>query len=154
MKAVVLGAAAGGGFPQWNSNAEACRRARAGDAKAIARTQASLAVSGDGERWFLMTTMPHLGHPGEVLIVHTDVTEHHRMEEITARHVPNDPLTGLPNQQLFCGHLEQALDRARRAQSQVGLLYLDLDHFRHVNEKLGRAVGDQVLRSQEIVARP
>ena len=31
MRAVVLGAAAGGGFPQWNSNAEACRRARAGD---------------------------------------------------------------------------------------------------------------------------
>ena len=119
----------------------------------------------DGERWFLMTTMPHLGHPGEVLIVHTDVTEHHRMEEITARHVPNDPLTGLPNQQLFCGHLEQALDRARRAQSQVGLLYLDLDHFRHVNEKLGRAVGDQVLRltarrleevlrASEVVSRP
>ena len=51
MKAVVLGAAAGGGFPQWNSNAEACRRARAGDVKAMARTQASLAVSGDGERW-------------------------------------------------------------------------------------------------------
>lgn len=60
MKAVVLGAAAGGGFPQWNSNAEACRRARAGDAKAIARTQASLAVSGDGERWFLVNASPDL----------------------------------------------------------------------------------------------
>ena len=120
----------------------------------------------DGDRWFLMTTMPHPGgHAGEVLIVHSDVTEHHRMEEITARHVPHDPLTGLPNQQLFCGHLEQALDRARRAQAQVGLLYVDLDHFRRVNDNLGRSVGDQVLRltarrleevlrSQEIVSRP
>ena len=43
MKAVVLGAAAGGGFPQWNSNAEACRRARAGDRAAAPRTHASLA---------------------------------------------------------------------------------------------------------------
>ena len=60
MRAVVLGAAAGGGFPQWNSNAEACRRARAGDARAMSRTQASLAVSGDGERWFLINASPDL----------------------------------------------------------------------------------------------
>src|SRR5260221_13204001 len=60
MKAVVLGAAAGGGFPQWNSNAEACRRARAGDADAMPRSQASLAVSGDGERWFLINASPDL----------------------------------------------------------------------------------------------
>ena len=60
MKAVVLGAAAGGGFPQWNSNADACRRARAGDAKAMSRTQASLAVSGDGVRWFLINASPDL----------------------------------------------------------------------------------------------
>ena len=60
MKAVVLGAAAGGGFPQWNSNAEACRRARAGDAEPSPRTQASLAVSGDGERWFLINASPDL----------------------------------------------------------------------------------------------
>ncbi|WIM10261.1 MAG: Coenzyme PQQ synthesis protein B [Enhydrobacter sp.] len=60
MRAVVLGAAAGGGFPQWNSNTEACRRARAGDGKAMPRTQASLAVSGDGERWFLVNASPDL----------------------------------------------------------------------------------------------
>jgi pyrroloquinoline quinone biosynthesis protein B len=60
MKAVVLGAAAGGGFPQWNSNAEACRRARAGEPGATARSQASLAVSGDGERWFLINASPDL----------------------------------------------------------------------------------------------
>jgi pyrroloquinoline quinone biosynthesis protein B len=60
MKAVVLGAAAGGGFPQWNSNAEACRRARAGDPAALPRTQASLAVTGDGERWFVFNASPDL----------------------------------------------------------------------------------------------
>jgi pyrroloquinoline quinone biosynthesis protein B len=60
VRAVVLGAAAGGGFPQWNSNAEGCRRARSGDPDAKRRTQASLAVSGDGERWFLINASPDL----------------------------------------------------------------------------------------------
>ena len=56
--AVVLGAAAGGGFPQWNSNAPGCRRARAGDPAARSRTQASLAVSVDGERWVVLNASP------------------------------------------------------------------------------------------------
>src|SRR5882757_1742535 len=60
MKALVLGAAAGGGFPQWNSNATACNRARRGDPAARARTQASLAVSNDGEHWFLFNASPDL----------------------------------------------------------------------------------------------
>ena len=60
MLAVVLGTAAGGGFPQWNSNAEPCRRARALDPAVRARTQASLAVSRDGERWFLLNASPDL----------------------------------------------------------------------------------------------
>lgn len=58
--AVVLGAAAGGGFPQWNSNSEACRRARAGDPAAPARSQASLAVSANGTSWYLLNASPDL----------------------------------------------------------------------------------------------
>lgn len=60
MQARVLGAAAGGGFPQWNSNAAGCRRARAGDPHAKPRTQASVAISADGDRWFLLNTSPDL----------------------------------------------------------------------------------------------
>ena len=61
MLAAVLGAAAGGGFPQWNSNAPACQRARRGDARALPRTQASLAVSGDeGKSWVLLNASPDL----------------------------------------------------------------------------------------------
>jgi pyrroloquinoline quinone biosynthesis protein B len=57
---VVLGAAAGGGFPQWNSNAPGCRRAREGDTAAKPRTQASLAVSADGSSWFLLNAAPDM----------------------------------------------------------------------------------------------
>ena len=61
MRAIVLGAAAGGGFPQWNSNAPACRRARAGDPSARPRTQASLAITGrDGGDWLLINASPDL----------------------------------------------------------------------------------------------
>jgi pyrroloquinoline quinone biosynthesis protein B len=60
MQAIVLGAAAGGGFPQWNSAAPGCRRARSGDPAAKARTQASLAVSADGRSWVLFNAAPDL----------------------------------------------------------------------------------------------
>ncbi len=58
IRAVVLGAAAGGGFPQWNSNAPGCRRARAGAARA--RSQASLAVSANEDDWFVLNASPDL----------------------------------------------------------------------------------------------
>ncbi len=60
MKVLVLGSAAGGGFPQWNSDAPGCRRARGGDPAARPRTQASIAVSADGARWTLLNASPDL----------------------------------------------------------------------------------------------
>jgi pyrroloquinoline quinone biosynthesis protein B len=60
VRILVLGSAAGGGFPQWNSNAAACRRARRRDPAAKPRTQTSLAVSADGEAWFLLNASPDI----------------------------------------------------------------------------------------------
>lgn len=60
MRVIVLGAAAGGGFPQWNCNSPASRRARAGDDLARPRTQASLTVSGDDASWILLNASPDL----------------------------------------------------------------------------------------------
>ncbi len=60
LRAIVLGAAAGGGFPQWNSAGPGCLRARAGDSAAPARSQASLAVSADGARWVVLNASPDL----------------------------------------------------------------------------------------------
>ena len=62
----VLGAAAGGGFPQWNANSEACRRARSGDPAARGATQASIAVSADERRWFIINASPDLRQQIEV----------------------------------------------------------------------------------------
>ena len=56
-----------------------------------------------------------------------------------------DPLTGLPGRLLQRAHLVHALKRATRMGTQVAVLYLDLDDFDDVNERLGRELGDQVL---------
>src|SRR5580704_12137390 len=60
LSALVLGAAAGGGFPQWNCGCRLCRLARAGDPRVRPATQASVAVSGDGENWILVGASPAL----------------------------------------------------------------------------------------------
>ena len=57
---LILGAAAGGGFPQWNSNDAIARRARADDPKVPPRTQSSIAVSADGKQWVLFNASPDL----------------------------------------------------------------------------------------------
>jgi pyrroloquinoline quinone biosynthesis protein B len=60
MRVKVLGSAAGGGFPQWNCACPNCRALRAGTFRGKARTQAQVAVSGDGVSWFLLGTSPDL----------------------------------------------------------------------------------------------
>ncbi len=58
MKVVLLGTAAGGGFPQWNCWCPRCRVARADPSRAQPRSQSSVAVSADGARWFLLNASP------------------------------------------------------------------------------------------------
>jgi pyrroloquinoline quinone biosynthesis protein B len=60
LTAIVLGSAAGGGYPQWNCRCPVCRLAWEKDARVKPRTQASLAVSADGERWVLLNASPDL----------------------------------------------------------------------------------------------
>ncbi|MCI0600527.1 MAG: pyrroloquinoline quinone biosynthesis protein PqqB [Beijerinckiaceae bacterium] len=60
MRILVLGSAAGGGFPQWNCACPVCRLAWKGDARVKPRSQSSLAVSADGERWLLLNASPDL----------------------------------------------------------------------------------------------
>jgi pyrroloquinoline quinone biosynthesis protein B len=60
LRILVLGSAAGGGYPQWNCRCPVCELAWAGDRRVFSRTQSSLAVSADGERWLLLNASPDL----------------------------------------------------------------------------------------------
>lgn len=63
-----------------------------------------------------------------------------------ARMAHYDPLTGLPNRALLYDRLQQVLAQARRRDTQVGMLFMDLDDFKHINDTLGHEAGDEALR--------
>lgn len=58
----------------------------------------------------------------------------------------HDALTTLPNRLLFRDRLAQAIAKAKRSQKHIGVLFIDLDHFKEINDSLGHAVGDEVLK--------
>jgi diguanylate cyclase (GGDEF)-like protein/PAS domain S-box-containing protein len=82
-----------------------------------------------------------------------DVTDRRMAESELAHQATHDPLTGLPNRSLLLNHLELAIARSQRDATLVGLLFLDLDRFKSVNDNRGHDVGDELLRqvSQRII---
>ncbi|GAB1408822.1 hypothetical protein MASR1M8_27410 [Thermomonas brevis] len=125
--------------------------------------------SWSGEMWqrrkdgreFLCEVRSHvISEPGTgarfYVMVWSDITERRRIEQ-ELRYLANyDTLTNLPNRTLLTERLSRAIVRARRQGSRLGLLFLDLDHFKDVNDTLGHATGDRTLRAvaqrlQEVV---
>jgi diguanylate cyclase (GGDEF)-like protein/PAS domain S-box-containing protein len=83
---------------------------------------------------------------GAVMVFH-DVTQARAMLERMSYLANHDYLTDLPNRLLLNDRLGQAIAAARRQQQQLAVLFVDVDRFKHINDSLGHAVGDQLLRS-------
>lgn len=82
---------------------------------------------------------------GQIMLV-SDITERKNADVDRLHQAYVDPLTGLPNRRLLIDRIEQALSRAERAGAQVGLLFLDLDALKSVNDQHGHAAGDLTLQ--------
>ena len=89
---------------------------------------------------------PGTGRALRMIGTNVDITDRKRMEDALHSVAHSDALTGLANRPLFSDRLRLALARARRAGTRVAVLYLDIDRFKEVNDKLGHAAGDMLLR--------
>jgi diguanylate cyclase (GGDEF)-like protein/PAS domain S-box-containing protein len=107
-------------------------------------------LGADGsERHFWSEARCELDDHGKVVAVFgvcQDITERRNAERRIQYLAHHDNLTGLPNRALFNDRLDNALARARRTDERIGLMLLDLDHFKDVNDSLGHDAGDALLR--------
>jgi len=83
---------------------------------------------------------------GAVIVFH-DVSQAHAMSQRLSHLAHHDFLTDLPNRLLFNDRLAQAMSAAQRHAEQLAVLFVDVDRFKHVNDSLGHAIGDQLLMS-------
>ncbi|WP_052665897.1 putative bifunctional diguanylate cyclase/phosphodiesterase [Nitriliruptor alkaliphilus] len=98
-------------------------------------------------RWFLATAIDLTdlaAVEGVVLNVH-EITSRKAAEEALQHQALHDPLTDLPNRSLLLDRLQVALARTDRGSGSVGVIFLDLDRFKLINDSLGHAIGDELL---------
>ena len=117
-------------------------------------------------RWFNSRITPISAPTGGAVVSHVNISRRIQLEHELAHRASHDPLTGLGNRLLFAEELERALTprAGRTPEADVGVIYIDLDDFKAVNDTYGHGAGDEVLltaahrlrtlvRPQDAVAR-
>jgi diguanylate cyclase (GGDEF)-like protein/PAS domain S-box-containing protein len=97
-------------------------------------------------RWSNMPIKDCLGNDKRIICMATDITQEKQIEAKLYQSAHYDNLTGLPNRALLLSLLKEAIADAKRHQSSLGVLFIDLNDFKPINDTYGHHVGDQVLK--------
>tara|TARA_R110001592_G_scaffold19937_4_gene81402 strand:- start:3342 stop:5768 length:2427 start_codon:yes stop_codon:yes gene_type:complete len=98
--------------------------------------------------WVNIGIVPENVHSlGQYVVVISDITEIRDTQDKLSRIAYYDGLTNLPNRNLFMDRLELAMAKAKRDKIEMAIIFLDLDHFKRVNDTLGHQVGDIMLKA-------
>ena len=104
----------------------------------------------DGEKfptWYSISQVLNAdGQPENYIAIFSDISERKKSRERIDFLAHHDSLTELPNRALLNDRLEMAINTAKRRGEKVGVLFIDLDRFKNINDSLGHAAGDQILR--------
>ena len=125
------------------------RLAAGGRPRLVGKALELKAVRRGGEVFPVELTVASCGVGDEAFFsgIVRDISERKRLEAEMSFRANHDQLTGLPNRGMFREHLELALARAARLRQAVAVLFVDLDSFKDVNDRLGHSAGDEVLRA-------
>ncbi len=96
-------------------------------------------------KWLTITAVKHMDEVTHFVAVFVDITERKKAEEEIRNLAFYDPLTSLPNRRLLQDHLQRALSQSARNDQYGALMFLDLDHFKVLNDTKGHEYGDRLL---------